>query len=97
MPTGNWAGLGLDWRWDLAGALTSLNRRGFIQGNFDPALLHLTGAALGRALDEFLAPVAALTPDQRRGWICGLGHGVLPGTPEASMRTFVRTVRRRLA
>jgi uroporphyrinogen decarboxylase len=97
MPAGRWAGLGVDWRWDLASALTSATRRGFLQGNFDPALLHLTGAALGRALDEFLGPVTALTPDERRGWICGLGHGVLPGTPEASMRTFVRTVRRRLA
>ena len=96
LPSGRWAGLGVDWRWDLASVLTSPHRRGFVQGNFDPTLLHLTGAALGRALDEFLAPVAALTPDQRRGWICGLGHGVLPGTPEASMRTFVRTVRRRL-
>jgi uroporphyrinogen decarboxylase len=93
---GRWAGLGFDWRWDLAGVLTSPDRPGFVQGNFDPTLLHLTGAALGRAIDEFLAPFAALTPDQRRGWICGLGHGVLPGTPEASMRTFVRTVRRRL-
>ena len=81
---------------NLAGVLTAPARRGFVQGNFDPALLHLTGAALTRAIDEFLAPMAALTPEARRGWICGLGHGVLPGTPETSMRTFVRTVRRRL-
>jgi uroporphyrinogen decarboxylase len=92
-----WAGLGLDWRWDLASALIAPGRDGFIQGNFDPALLHLTGAALRRALDEFLAPIASLSVEARRGWICGLGHGVLPGTPEASMRTFVQTIRRRLA
>ncbi len=97
MPAGEWAGLGVDWRWDLAAVLSSPHRRGFIQGNFDPALLHLTGVALTRALDEFLAPLEALPPETRRGWICGLGHGVLPGTPEASMRTFVRTVRRRFA
>jgi uroporphyrinogen decarboxylase len=94
---GAWAGMGIDWRWDLAGALTASGRRGFVQGNFDPALLHLSGAALSRALDAFLAPVAALSPSERRGWICGLGHGVLPKTPEASVRAFVRTVRRRLA
>ena len=97
MPSGHWAGLGVDWRWNLAEVLTSPHRRGFVQGNLDPALLHLTGAALERALDEFLAPIAALPPAVRRGWICGLGHGVLPETPEASMRTFVRTVRKRLA
>lgn len=68
-----------------------------MQGNFDPALLHLTGAALSRALDAFLAPVSDLAPDERHGWICGLGHGVLPKTPEASVRAFVRTVRRRFA
>ena len=50
--------------------------------------------ALRRALDDFLTPIAALEPEARRGWICGLGHGVLPGTPEASVRTFVETVRR---
>lgn len=93
---GAWAGMGVDWRWNLAEIVASPARRGFVQGNFDPALLHLTGRALTRAIDEFLAPMAALAPDARRGWICGLGHGVLPGTPEASMRTFVRAVRKRL-
>jgi uroporphyrinogen decarboxylase len=95
--TGPWAGLGVDWRWHLPELMRSPGRRGFVQGNFDPALLHLTGGALDRALDAFLDPFAAMTPAERRGWICGLGHGVLPGTPEASVRTFVNTVRRRLA
>jgi uroporphyrinogen decarboxylase len=92
-----WAGLGVDWRWPLADVLAARPRPGFVQGNFDPALLMQTGAPLARAIDEFLDPIAALSPDARRGWICGLGHGVLPGTPEASMRRFVRTVRRRLS
>jgi uroporphyrinogen decarboxylase len=94
---GPWAGLGLDWRWNLAGALTAPDRRGFVQGNLDPSLLHLSGAALTRALDEFLDPLARLDPAERRGWICGLGHGVLQGTPTSSVTTFVRTVRKRLA
>jgi uroporphyrinogen decarboxylase len=25
--------------------------------------------------------------------VCGLGHGVLPGTPEGNVRLFVETVR----
>ena len=94
---GPWAGLGVDWRWDLASLVTSADRRGFVQGNFDPALLHLTGRALDRALEDFLAPFRTIEPAARHGWICGLGHGVLPATPESSVRTFVRTVRRRLA
>ncbi len=93
---GAWAGLGVDWRWTLTDVLTARGRKGFVQGNFDPALLHLTDRALGRAINEFLDPIAALPDKARRGWICGLGHGVLPGTPENSVRDFVRTVRRRL-
>ena len=94
---GTWAGIGVDWRWNLSDVLASKTRQGFVQGNFDPAMLHLTGAALKRSIGEFLAPVADLSDEQRRGWICGLGHGILPKTPEASVRDFVRTVRRRLA
>jgi uroporphyrinogen decarboxylase len=94
---GGWAGLGFDWRWSLAEVLARPGRTGFVQGNFDPALLHLEGRQLSKALDEYLTPLASLEPARRRGWICGLGHGVLPGTPEASVRTFVRTVRRRLS
>jgi uroporphyrinogen decarboxylase len=37
--------------------------------------------------------VRALDASVRRGWVCGLGHGVLPGTPEESVRTFVTRVR----
>jgi uroporphyrinogen decarboxylase len=94
---GDWAGLGVDWRWNLADVLSVRGRSGFVQGNFDPALLHLTGTALKRAVGEFLEPVAALKAAQRRGWVCGLGHGVLPGTPESSVRDFVRIIRRRLS
>ena len=94
---GDWLGLGVDWRWDIASVIGTRGRSGFVQGNFDPARLHLTGAALRRAIGDYLAPIAALSPARRRGWICGLGHGVLPGTPETSVRDFVRFVRRQLA
>jgi uroporphyrinogen decarboxylase len=89
--------LGVDWRWDLTEVLAAKNRTGFVQGNFDPAMLFLTGTPLRRAVVEFLDPIAALPAVDRRGWICGLGHGVLPGTPEQSVRDFVRIVRRRLS
>jgi len=92
-----WAGIGVDSRWDLTTVLTQPNRRGFVQGNFDPAWLFLPEAELREALASFLDPIGALSDSERRGWICGLGHGVLPGTPEAAVRTFVETVRRRFA
>ena len=95
-----WAGLGFDARWDLAEELSASSqhlRSGFVQGNFDPALLFLTGSELAVAIDKYLEPFRRLDPAARRSWICGLGHGVLPGTPESSVRTFVRLAREAFA
>jgi uroporphyrinogen decarboxylase len=92
--TRDFAGVGFDSRWQIADVLAAGRPAPFVQGNFDPALLFLSGDALDRAIEEFLAPIAALSAEDRRGWICGLGHGVLPGTPEASVRQFVSKVRK---
>jgi uroporphyrinogen decarboxylase len=92
--TRDFAGVGFDGRWQIADVLANGRPAPFVQGNMDPALLFLTGNALDRAIDEFLAPIAALPAASRSGWICGLGHGVLPGTPEASVRRFVSKVRK---
>jgi uroporphyrinogen decarboxylase len=83
------AGVGVDYRWELAEALAQFPH-GFVQGNFDPALLLAERADLERELARYLA---ALRETPRAGWVCGLGHGVLPGTPEAHVRLFVETVR----
>ncbi|HVK79863.1 MAG TPA: uroporphyrinogen decarboxylase family protein, partial [Verrucomicrobiae bacterium] len=40
-------------------------------------------AELERRLDAYLAPFVALSPAERAGWVCGLGHGVLQHTPQA--------------
>jgi uroporphyrinogen decarboxylase len=96
MASAPWAGIGVDSRWDVA-SLLAAPRRGFVQGNFDPAWLFLPEPDLASALAGFLEPIAALGEHQRRGWICGLGHGVLPGTPESAVRAFVTTLRRTFA
>lgn len=97
IATGAFAGIGVDSRWDLAHLVARPDRRAFIQGNFDPAWLFLPPADLERAISEFIKPMRALSVEQRRGWICGLGHGVLPGTPESAVRTFVSRVREAFA
>jgi len=97
MAVAPWGGIGLDSRWDLAAVLAQPGRDGFVQGNFDPAWLFLPHDDLVTAIAQFLAPIRALDSDRRRGWICGLGHGVLPGTPEAAVRTFVTSVREAFA
>ena len=97
MRDGPWAGVGVDSRWRIANLLAQPGRRGFVQGNFDPAWLFLPQRDLDDALARFLEPILALSETERRGWICGLGHGVLPGTPESAVRAFVETVRRACA
>lgn len=84
-------GLGVDHRWNLHQLLPKV--RGFLQGNFDQQLLFLSPKEFESELRKFLAPLARLSADQRKGWVCGLGHGVLPQTPEENVRAFVKIVR----
>jgi uroporphyrinogen decarboxylase len=86
---GGLAGVGIDSRWQMSDAF-HLFPHGFVQGNFDQALLFCERRDLKQHLHRYLAPLAN---HERPGWICGLGHGVLPGTPEDNVRLFVDTVR----
>lgn len=88
----SWAGFGVDHRWHLADTLRSRSH-GFLQGNFDQALLFSETADFRKRLQEWLQPLQSLSVEERRGWVCGLGHGVLPKTPEAHVREFVQTIR----
>jgi uroporphyrinogen decarboxylase len=83
------AGVGVDSRWNMSEAL-EVFPRGFVQGNFDQALLLGKPEEFQRWLIRYLEP---LKQRDRAGWVCGLGHGVLPGTPEDNVRIFVDTVR----
>ena len=87
---GSFAGIGIDHNWELPDAFAMFTH-GFIQGNFDQNLLRDSGPEqLKHHLEHFLAP---LLKHDRTGWICGLGHGVLPNTPEENVRLFVNRVR----
>jgi uroporphyrinogen decarboxylase len=87
---GNFAGIGVDQNWDLRDAF-AMFPQAFVQGNFDQNLLLTSGGEeLKRHFESFLNP---LLKHDRTGWICGLGHGVLPQTPEENVRLFVNTVR----
>ena len=86
---GDLAGVGVDHRWDMSEAL-DIFPHGFVQGNFDQTLLLSERAEFRQRLIRYLEPLKAR---DRNGWICGLGHGVLPGTPEDNVRLFIETVR----
>src|SRR6266849_401421 len=86
---GQLGGVGVDYRWEIGEAL-NMFPKGFVQGNFDPALLLCEQDEFKQRLIRYLEP---LKEHERAGWVCGLGHGVLPGTPEENVRLFVNTVR----
>ena len=89
---GSLAGIGVDHGWDVRDAF-DIASHGFVQGNFDQALLHAAPDDLKEHLHRYLEP---MKDREWPGWICGLGHGVLPGTPEDNVRLFVDTVRETL-
>lgn len=91
--SGSWAGLGVDHRWDLPKLLKSGKFPGFLQGNFDQTLLFAPHDQFRNILEDYLQQYQELTPKERAGWVCGLGHGVLPKTPQENVKYFVQRVR----
>jgi uroporphyrinogen decarboxylase len=85
--------LGIDWRHDIAEVLARYADRWAIQGNVDPDWLLLPAEQLETRLRAFFERMLKLPAALRRGWICGLGHGVLQKTPEDSVRLFLRLQR----
>jgi len=82
--------LGIDWFHDIARVLTEWGPRYAIQGNIDPSWLHHDPRRFEIELRELFSRVKALPPSARRGWICGLGHGVLQKTPESNVKLFLK-------
>jgi uroporphyrinogen decarboxylase len=92
-----WAGLGFDHRWNLPSLLKNLNAYQhpfFVQGNFDQALLHQDPEDFDKTLKFYIQPFKDMAPEERARWVCGLGHGVLPNTPERNVHKFVETIRK---
>lgn len=86
------AGYGVDHRFEISEELKR-HAHGFLQGNFDQALLFCAPAEFDRRFDQYVQPLKLLSPEQRRFWVSGLGHGVLPETPEANVKRFVQRIR----
>jgi uroporphyrinogen decarboxylase len=88
-----WAGFGFDHRWNLNQVLRSDWQAGFVQGNFDQALMHLDPDTFKKVFESYCRRLLELQPQSRARWVSGLGHGVLPKTPEANVRSFVNIQR----
>ncbi|WP_167883664.1 uroporphyrinogen decarboxylase family protein [Leptospira ognonensis] len=86
-------GYGIDHRFDLRKMLTSENKKGFVQGNFDQSLLFLDKVNFKTELENYLNPIKLLSQKERAGWVSGLGHGVLQHTPEENVKYMIDYIR----
>jgi uroporphyrinogen decarboxylase len=75
--------IGVDWRIALDDAWRCFGRKVGIQGNLDPVALMAPRSILNRRAKEVLDAAGRLP-----GHIFNLGHGVLPSTPEDSIRAL---------
>jgi uroporphyrinogen decarboxylase len=86
-------GMGWDHRWDLTKVLKQKKYKGFVQGNFDQALLHQRPQDFKVSLKNYLDQFKDLSTDDLKGLVLGLGHGVLPKTPEDNVKAFMDIAR----
>lgn len=85
--------LGVDWRCDLVEIQKLLPKHVFIQGNLDPAWLHLPWELLEKKASGYYEDLRQRGLDFSR-WVAGLGHGVLIQTPEENVRGLVKLVQK---
>jgi uroporphyrinogen decarboxylase len=86
-------GIGIDHHNPLAASLSEFSTTYAIQGNIPPEWMNLPWSEAEPLIRTVFAEVLTLSADQRKGWICGLGHGMQPIGQEESVRGFVRLVR----
>jgi uroporphyrinogen decarboxylase len=82
--------LGIDWKNDLSQTLQEEAPYWSIQGNSDPHWLLLELNDFEDRLRTSFLKVRELPRNILQGWVCGLGHGVLPNATEEHVRSFVR-------
>ncbi|GAB4010146.1 MAG: uroporphyrinogen decarboxylase [Bdellovibrio sp.] len=83
--------LGIDWRMSISDALKNLGPNYMIQGNLDPAHLHLPWNLLEQKWQDLWNEVQSSGVSPSR-WIAGLGHGVLQKTPEENVLNSVNWI-----
>lgn len=83
--------IGVDWRCDLVEIQKLLPPDIFIQGNLDPAWLHLPWEILEIKAIAYYQDLRNRGLDFKR-WVAGLGHGVLIQTPEENVKKIVKLI-----
>ena len=86
------AGIGVDSNVSIQDIFAK-RKDGFIQGNFSEKLISQDFNEFDKALNLFLEEISTLSIEDRNGWVCGLGHGVIKTTPQENVKHFVKKVR----
>ncbi|MBI3592139.1 MAG: uroporphyrinogen decarboxylase [Nitrospirae bacterium] len=79
--------LGIDWRIDIADAVSALGNDVAVQGNLDPCLLFGTKDSIKDGVSRILQGAKGA-----KGHIFNLGHGILPETPVDNAKAMVQAV-----
>lgn len=93
----DWAGVGFDHRVNMPQLLEKKSNygiKGVVQGNFDQTLLLADTALFEKEFSNYVKTYQAIPKEHLRSWVSGLGHGVLPKTPEKHVRFFVDEFRK---
>ncbi len=80
-------GLSIDWRMNLSEARRRVSQVIALQGNLDPHALHLPAAVLRDRVFKILESYG-----RGPGHIFNLGHGIIPGVPEDSVKVLIDAV-----
>ena len=86
------AGLGIDSNESLKEFFPYMNK-GFLQGNFSEEFLALPPFDFIDKLERYLQSMANLSTEEKAGWVCGLGHGILKTTPQTNVTEFIKRTR----
>lgn len=78
--------IGVDWRMSLRDAQSCVAPKA-LQGNLDPAMLLAPWQELTRTVDDMFTEI-----DPKHGYICNLGHGMIPEADDAVIKKLVEYV-----
>lgn len=61
-----------------------------IQGNFDQNILTMEAEISKTKMVEYMNEISQLNPEMLKGWVNGLGHGVVKESIEENVREFIK-------
>ncbi len=80
--------LSLDWRCNLQEVRDTYGSSLGLQGNLDPTILLTNETVVREKTKNMISGIK----DWNKGYVCNLGHGILPTTPIENVNAFLETV-----